>query len=126
MANWHALTGSMDGNSYQIAYHVPIPSANNRSGINYRTALVNSGLGGTTILRDGDGTGGTISSAEKTSILAGSLLEVVQQFAVGGGSSKTLAQLTAEVDAIYTALANTSGSFIVGIQNQLLYWGGSH
>lgn len=38
MANWHALTGTLDGNSFRIVYHIAIPSANNAAGINYRTA----------------------------------------------------------------------------------------
>jgi hypothetical protein len=42
MANWHALTGSSDGNSFRIVFHIAIPSANNRVGINYQVAMINS------------------------------------------------------------------------------------
>ena len=123
MANWHALTGDVNGNSYSIAYHVPIPSANNRSGINYRTALINSGLGGKTSLPDGDGTGGTISATEKTSITTGTLIEVVEPFATNPG--ETITQLVVRLNARYTALADVSGVFIVGLAHQLDYYGGA-
>lgn len=123
MANWHALTGDAFGNTYTVVYHVPIPSANNRVGVNYRTALVNSGLGGTTRLPDGDGTGGTIAAAEKTSIQSGALYEHAEPFATNPG--QTLGQLGAAVDARYTALADVNGAFIAGIKNQLQYFGGT-
>jgi hypothetical protein len=123
MSQWHALTGSLDGNSYTIAYHVPIPSALNRVSINYRTAIINSGIGGKTILPDGDGTGGTISAAEKTSIGNGSILEVVEVFATNPG--QTLAQLGAAVDARFAILSNAANPFLVGIQNRLAYFGGA-
>lgn len=122
MANWHALTGTPDGNSYAIAYHLPIPNTNNRVGINYRTALVNSGLGGKTVLPDGDGTGGTISTAEKADITSGAVFEVVEAFATNPG--QTLGQLAAAVDARHAALANVNGPTIQGLASRLSYYGG--
>jgi hypothetical protein len=124
MANWHALLGDTAGNTFSIAYHIPIPSATNRSSINYRTALINSGLGGVTTLKDGDGTAGTISAAEKTSIQSGAILEVVETFATNPG--QTQAQLQAAVDARFTALSDVNGAFIAGLKNQLQYYGGTH
>ena len=123
MANWHALTGTPDGNSYTVVYHIPIPSANNRSGINYRIALIGSGLGGTTVLPDGDGTLGTISSAEKTLITSGEVVEKVESFATNPGQDVTA--LAAAVTARHTALASVNGEFIVALQKQLDYWGGT-
>lgn len=124
MSQWHALTGDKDGNSYSVAFHIPIPTpANNRVGISYRTALVNSGLGGKTTLPDGDGTGGTISASEKTSIAAGAVYEKVETFTTN--PNETLAQLGARVDARYTALADVNGTFIGGLKNQLSYYGGT-
>lgn len=124
MANWHALIGDVNGNSYTVVYHVPIPSANNRSGVNYRTALVSSGIGGKTILPDGDGTLGTIAAAEKSSILAGSLFEVVEPFATNPGQN--LAALQAAVDARWTALGDVNGAFIAALKARLNYFGGTH
>lgn len=121
MANWHALTGTLDGNSFRIVFHVSIPSANNRAGVNYRTALINSGIGGTTVLPDGDGTGGTISAAEKTSIQNGSIFEYVEDFATN--PTETAAALQARIDARFTALT-------AAVQDQLAkrltYFGYSH
>lgn len=70
-----------------MAVHVAIPNANNAAGINWRTALLNSGLGGTTRLPDGDGTAGTISAAEKASIAAGALYEQVETIEVDTASN---------------------------------------
>jgi len=76
MANTHILE-QIKPNVFRVALHIPIPSANNNSGVNWQTALINSGTGGTTVLKDGDGTAGTISAAEKAQIVAGSLYEYV-------------------------------------------------
>jgi hypothetical protein len=121
MANWHALTGTLDGNSFQIVFHVTIPSANNAAGINYRTALVNSGLGGRTVLPDGDGTGGTISAAEKTSIQSGALYEYAEDFATNPGESA--AALQARIDARHAALT----TLLQGqLSKRLTYFGYTH
>lgn len=122
MANWHALTGIEDGNAYTIVYHIPIPNSNNRVSVNYRTAIINSGIGGKTILPDGDGTGGTISAAEKSSIQSGALYEHVEPFLTNPG--QTLGQLGAAVDARYTALANAANPFVAALANKLAYFGG--
>lgn len=102
MASYHVLTGDGDGNAFRVAFHVAIPGASNRAGINYRVALINSGLGGLTTLPDGDGNGGTISAVEKALITSGALYEHVEDFATNPGESA--AQLQARIDARYTAL----------------------
>lgn len=124
MANWHSLSGTVDGNSFLIVYHVPIPIANNRASVSYRTALVNSGIGGKTQLPDGDGTLGTISAAEKTSIQSGALYEYSEYFPTNPG--QTLAQLQAAVDAKFTALSDVNGTLVKALQAQLTYFGGTH
>lgn len=117
MSNYHVLTGRPDGNAYSVVFHIPIPSANNRVGVNYRTALVNSGLGGVTSLVEGSGPG-QIATAEKTQVLAGELFEVVEEFHTQPG--ETAAQLQARVDARYTALvAQTQAA----LQGRLAYFG---
>lgn len=102
--DYHVLTGQDDGNAYVVVYHLPFPTGNNRAGVAYRTALINSGLGGMTRLPDGDGTGGTISASEKSQIAAGELLEFSESFNTHPG--ETALQLRARVDARWTALAN--------------------
>ena len=119
MANYHVLTGSPDGNSFRIVFHVPVPGAgNNRANVQWRTALANSGLGGTTVLRSGDGTGGTISAAELASIQSGALFEVVEDVPTHPGESA--AQYQARVDALYTAVVARAQA---ALQGRLTYFG---
>lgn len=121
MANWHARTGSGDGNSYTIVFHIAVPSVNNRVGVNYRTALINSGIGGTTVLPDGDGTGGTISAAEKTNIQSGSVIEIVETFLTNPG--ETAGALQTRIDAYHTTL---TARVQAELQGKLSYFGYSH
>jgi hypothetical protein len=116
--NWYALSASNDGNSVQIAYHIPIPSANNLVGINYQVAIINSGIGGRTILATGTGPG-QITSADLALIQNGSLFEYVEQLAID--PSKTLPQLSALVNARFSAL---TASVQATLQKQLAYFGG--
>lgn len=104
MANIHVLL--RENGTFQLVYHVPVANGNNAAGVNYRTALVRSGLGGTTRLPDGDGTAGTISAAEKTQITAGSVYEVVRSLDVTqGGAQTTGPQIQAYITEDYTAAA---------------------
>jgi hypothetical protein len=101
MADMHVLT--KQGEKHRIACHIAIPNTNNPAGVNYRTALVRAGLSTpTSVLPDGDGTGGTIAAAEKTSLGAGALIERVLSLDITqGGTLTTLAQINAYVDAWY-------------------------
>jgi len=123
MANWHARTGDRDGNSFEILFHVPIPSANNRVGVNYRLALVGAGLGGTSKMTPdgGSAAAGKITAAELTQIQAGELIEHSQLVATFPG--ETSGQLQTRIDALYTALADVNGAFITALKHQLDYWG---
>jgi hypothetical protein len=98
MANMHILDAT--GTMYRVAFHIPIPGGSNSAGVPWQTALVNSGLGGQTILPDGDGNAGTISAAEKASIQNGSLIEVIDELDLYG---LTGPQINALLDAHYTA-----------------------
>lgn len=121
---WHALDGSADGNSYRIAYHIPIPSANNGAGVNYRAALVGSGIGGTTVMTEGNGSG-QITTAEKALIASGQILEVVEQYQTNPTEVSNATTLQTNITTRYTALANTSGVFITALKNRLAFWGGT-
>lgn len=119
MANYHVLTGSGDGNSFTVVFHVAVPGVgNNRAGVQWRTALVNSKLGGTTVLVDGDGSGGTVSAAEKAQIQAGAVFEVVEQVATNPG--ETALQLRDKIDARFTALVT---EIQATLQGRLTYFG---
>lgn len=119
MANYHILAGSHDGNSFAVVFHIAVPgTGSNRANVQWRTALINSGLGGKTTLPDGDGTGGTIGAAEKADIAAGAVYEVVEQVPTNPG--ETALQLRDKLDARYTALA---ASVQAKLQGQLTYFG---
>ena len=107
MSNVHVLT--QRNGVIRMAFHVPIPNSSNPRGVNYRTALINSRIGGQTSLPDGDGTGGTISTAEKTSVISGAVYEYVIDI-------KRAPTTNAEVDALFTKI---SGEVQAGLQAQL-------
>ncbi len=103
MADIHVLRG--DGTTgpqayHKLVFHFPVPDNSNQAGISYRDALVNSGLGGTTDLPDGDGTDGTISAAEKTQIEAGELYEHSKGCRIESGGSLP-AQVQAAIRGYY-------------------------
>lgn len=116
MSNMHILESS--GGLIRIARHVTIPGGNNSAGVAWATAVINSGSGGTTVLRDGDGTAGTIAAAEKTSIQAGSVVELVGDFYLPSGLSG--AQILALLDADYTT---NSASLLALLQARLQQYG---
>jgi hypothetical protein len=105
VANIHALR--YDGTSISGVAHVAIPPGNNSAGVSWQVALIRSGLGGTTVLPDGDGTGGTISAAEKSQIASGALYEApitlrpesVAPAGIGAYVDSVFAQTTADVQA---------------------------
>jgi hypothetical protein len=103
MAQWHLLEKDTQG--YRIVYHLPIPATNNAAGLSRRTVLLNSREGGRTQLPDGDGTGGTISAAEKNQIIVGELYEATVYRAFP--DSLTPVQLAAAIDADWTNTRDT-------------------
>lgn len=76
MANVHILDVQR-GVYARIVYHIPTPAGNNNSGVAWKDVVVRAGLNTLSVLKDGDGVGGTISAAEKASIAAGDLVEMV-------------------------------------------------
>ncbi len=116
MADMHVLKG--DGATWRVAMHIAIPPANNAAGIPWPLALVNSGRA-TTILPDGDGTAGTIDATEKAAILAGDVLEHVEEFRIeSGGSSAT--EVLAALRQFYFAKL---GQVTADLQRTLKYFG---
>ena len=97
MANIHILT--IDGSEVATVMHFAVPATNNASGVPWRTIAAR--VFGTTNLPDGDGTAGTISAAEKTSITSGALVEQANIIKIGS-NNPTGTQL----DAAFTAAQN--------------------
>ena len=117
MSNIYVLAANTLQGDYSVAVHIVIPSVNNLVGVNYQTALINSGIGGRTILPTGDGTKGTISAADLASIQAGSLYEVTTTFRPTGGNLAAIqASLLASAEALQT-------SALAQLQAQLQYFG---
>lgn len=107
MAEFHALSANNEILRYVL--HVPIPNTSNSAGLNWRTAVTRSGAGGTTVLPDGDGTGGTISAAEKASIQAGAIYEHLGEVALelvppAGQVAFLDALIAAETSRVQTAI----------------------
>ena len=106
MANIHVLDSPAPGR-FRVVYHVAIPATNNPAGVAWRTAIVNSrdSTRPVTVLPDGDGTGGTISDAEKAQIVSGAVYEVVREEKgqTGAGINAMFAQRSAEVLAALQA-----------------------
>lgn len=120
MADMHVMTG--DGKSWDVIFHIAVPDANNTVGVNWRTALVNSGLGGTTQLTEGVGpelAQGRISSTEKAQVEAGELIEKRIAFRVEGNGN-SLAAVRANLRTRYTRV---SAAVLADLQAQLKYFG---
>ena len=98
MADIHVLSG--DGiDDWNLIFHFTVPNVNNNVGINFRTAIVNSGLGGTSTMTEGDGPG-QITSAELAQIQAGILYEYSTPFPAESGATNNT-QLLAAIQAAY-------------------------
>ena len=98
--------------------HFAVPNANNAVGVNYRTALKNSGLGGSTAMVEGDGPG-QIVTAEKEQIEAGALYEHRFGFSVeGNGAAPATIQA-----ALRAAYVREEALKIAQLQEQLKYFG---
>lgn len=117
MAKCHVLATS--GANTQVALHITVPAGNNSAGIPWATVLKNSGIGGKTVLPDGDGTGGTISAAEKTSVVTNATVyEVVVSTPIPAGMSAATAN--AFLDALHAAAVIEQQD---NIQKQLAQFG---
>ena len=117
MADMHVTTGR--GKEWSIVMHFDVPNVNNNVDVNYRAALVASGLGGSTQLPEGDGSNGTIDATEKAAIAAGSIVERSVPFVVESGGTTT-AELRGTLRELYAA---KEASVIAELQRQLRYFG---
>jgi len=98
MSDVHIIEGS--NSSWTAVLHIVVPDGVNAAGVNFRIALINSGLGGTSRLNVGTGPG-EILQAELDSIEAGELLEVVSAVRLETGGTSG-GELAASLDAFYS------------------------
>ena len=117
MADIHVLSGNGLG-KWALVFHFAMPDQDNNVTINYRTALINSGLGGTSTMTEGEGPG-QITSAELAQIQAGELYEYSASFPVESGATNNTELLT----SIQAAYARGLSAVIARLQRQLRYYG---
>ena len=115
MSDYHILAGNKDGNSFQVAMHVPVPNIANKVGVNYRTVLTQwlsvDGMMPRSAVP-------FITAPEQTQLDAGELFEHLVTFYTHPGES--LATKRARLDALYTAAVTRVQSTL---QRMLGYWG---
>lgn len=117
MADIHVLAGG--GLRYwALAFHFPIPDQNNNVSVSYRTALINSGIGGTSQMAEGTGPG-QITTAELASLQAGELYEFSLAFLAESGATNN-AELLAAIRAEY---AKHETPVLNHLRKQLRYYG---
>lgn len=119
MSDIHVLTDNGRG-KVSVVLHILTPVGTNVPGVPWAVALVNSGLGGTTRMKDGDGTNGTISTAEKTAIEAGTLYETSISYALEDGSGTDTAAQRAALRALSV---REKAAATKDIQRRLKYFG---
>ncbi len=122
MADIHVLAGDGRGN-FSVVMHVAVPDTNNAVDVNWRTALVASGIRGSTQLvdavDDGDPSGWEITAAEKAKVESGELIEHrADCMAESGGSGVAAKQDT--LRALYEAKQT---EVLAKLQKQLRYFG---
>lgn len=116
MADMHVLSG--DGlHRWTLVMHFPVPDIDNNVAVNYRTALVNSGLGGTSMTEGTEP--GQITTAEKALIDAGEMYEHSIQFLAESGAS-TLPKVLADARQAYV---REQTRVTAKLQKQLRYYG---
>ena len=123
MADMYVLTGN-NANEWTIVMHFTVPDVNNAVGINFRTALVNSGIGlgedgRRTVLPTGDDTGGTISTTEEALLESGERFEHSTSLRLESGGT-TAAEQVAILRDFY---ASTNVAVQASVGSRLRYFG---
>lgn len=118
--DWYVQAGDAVGNSYAVHFLIPIAEAPNRVGLSYRVALLNSGLGGSTGLKPGDGTAGTITNDDLGRIQRGEVFERVEAVATHPG--ETWEEFQTAISKWYAEAADDVAQ---EIESRLAYFGGA-
>ena len=113
----HVLTGDGLG-VWTLAFHFAVADADNEVGVNYRTALINSGLGGTSAMAEGTGAG-QITTAELAQVAAGELYEYSISVPLESGATNN-AEMLATARAMY---ARDETRVLAALQKRLRYYG---
>lgn len=107
------------GDLTRVVLHFATPSGDNAVGTSWVNALIRSGIGGSTVMVDGDGTGGTISSTEKSGIEAGVIFEQVVNIDIDGSGSNNASRR----GVLRAEWAKQSTNLTVHLANKLQFFG---
>lgn len=117
MADIHVLSG--DGvRSWTLLCHYAVPDTDNAVGVNYRTALVASGIGGTSVMPEGTDSW-EITPVENALIAAGEIYENSIAFLAESGAT-TNAEMLASAREAY---ARDEEPLWGQLQRRLKYFG---
>lgn len=116
MADIHVLAGI--GNKWTLIFHFAVPDINNNVAANYRTVLLNSGLGGITSMMEGTGPG-QITTAELALIQAGEIYEHSLSFSAESGATNNTELLA----AIREQYAAKETPVLNALKKRLRYYG---
>lgn len=116
MSNYHILSADRYGNSYRVAFHVPVPDATNEVGYSYRTAIVEQKT--STEFPLVQSAVPFIDGTELTQLQAGEVYEVVEEFHSNPG--EPLAKKRTDLDARYADVVEEQQALY---QKVLGYWG---
>lgn len=117
MADIHILAG--DGRKHwQVAFHLDVPDADNDVGVNYRTALANTGSGLVSVMPEGSGPG-QITTAELIRLATGEVFEHVENIR-SDTHGQTPASQRASLKAAY---AKAELDVLKNLKRQLKYFG---
>ena len=112
MADYHILAADVNGNSFNVVMHFPVPDVANQVSVNYRTAIV-EWKGGAPIQSALSNIG-----AEQTQLDAGEILEHSVRF--NSNPTENLAQKQARLDALWDSERVQKQAELVDI---LSFWG---
>jgi len=117
MSDIHVLTDDGRG-KVAVVMHFAVPDALNAVSVNWRVALVNSGIGGTTTLTEGTGPG-QIPAAEAALIAGGEVHEHQATYPLESAGTGAPGQQAA-LRALYT---REKAAVITKLQKRLKYFG---
>lgn len=117
MADIHVLTTEADGR-VNVVFHIAVPDSDNSVSVNWRTALVNSGRGGTTSMTEGSGAG-QITTDERSQVESGALYEYRGSLDLDGSGQSTEGRRS----VLRSRYTSRKESILAGLQAELKFFG---
>lgn len=118
MADIHIITGDGKAN-WRVVMHFDVPNVQNTVGVDVSSALVNSGLAVSSVLREDDGNNGSIHPDEQAELLAGTKVEVTVSLVLDGkGTTNAI-----RAEDVRKAYAATETDVINKLKRRLKFFG---